>query len=79
MTLIEGTWRTARLTRIGRLVDEGHLMETARVQKEAAALCALRDLVSDGEYMRMAGEVQRGMREIRIEEGMIITSLSPGA
>ena len=41
------------------------------------ALAVLRRLVSESEYQQMAAECARGERELRVDNGFIVTTLSP--
>jgi hypothetical protein len=76
MSVIHATWRTARLTRFGQIEKQAQAEEAARAQQKAEALCALKALLPATEYERMLAECQRGEREVRLENGFVMTCLS---
>jgi hypothetical protein len=74
MPMVHATWRSAH--RFG--VRENHQSEEAVLaQRRAEALRALKRMLPASEYERMADECQRGEREVRIENGFVMTYLSP--
>ena len=76
MPIVQAIWRPTRFTRFGD--SEKHRSEeAARAQRKAEALRALKALLPAGEYERMVAECQRGEREVRLENGFVMTCLSP--
>jgi hypothetical protein len=76
MPTVEAIWRTARVTTYGLL--ERALADSAQAQQMVEeALAVLRRLVSESEYQQMAAECARGERELRVDNGFIVTTLSP--
>jgi hypothetical protein len=57
--------------------DRDKSQEALRAQREAAAFKALKKIVPADEYEQMVAEYQRGEREIRIEDGFVMTWFSP--
>ena len=77
MPMIDATWRKPRLTRFGHIEKQAKAEEAARAQQKAEALRALKGLLPGSEYERMVAECQRGEREVRLENGFVMTCLSP--
>jgi len=80
MQVLHTIWRPARSTSFGlreRAISEA-LKEQHRAEAEMqAALQVLKMLVSDSEYERMVAECERGEREVRLENGVVVTHHSP--
>jgi hypothetical protein len=73
--MVQAKWRSTHFTRFGD--NEKHRSEeAARAQRKAEALKALKKLLPASEYERMADECRRGEREVRIENGFVMTCLS---
>lgn len=51
--------------------------EGERVRQLEGALEVLAGMVSQKEFVEMAGDVKRGLRELRIENGFVVTCLTP--
>jgi hypothetical protein len=78
MPIVQGTWtRGTRLTKFGQLDRSIHAEEGLRAQQKAAALAALKSMLTASEYEVMADQCQRGEREVRLVNGFVITCLSP--
>jgi hypothetical protein len=76
MPTIQGTWRGSRLTKFGFL-ERALSDECVRAQQLADALKALKAVLPATEYEAMAGQCVTGEREVRLENGFILTSFSP--
>jgi len=76
MPIVQAIWRPTRFTRFGDS-EKDKSEEAVRAQRKAAALKALKKMLPANEYEQMAAECQHGEREIRIEGGFVMTSLSP--
>ena len=74
---IQGTWRGARLTKFGYLDNAGHTQEGMRAQQKAEALRALKSILSASEYEAVAAQCQSGEREVRVENGFVMSCFSP--
>jgi hypothetical protein len=75
--VIQGTWRGTRVTKFGQLDNSGHAQEGARAQQKAEALRALKSILPASEYEAMAAQIHSGEREVRVENGFVITCFSP--
>lgn len=73
----QGTWRGARLTKFGYLDNAGHAREGMRAQQKDEALRALKSILPASEYEVMVDQCQRGERELRLENGFVLTCFSP--
>jgi hypothetical protein len=77
MPIIQGTWRGSHLTKFGYLEKRAQSDESLRAQQRADALRALKAVLPATEYEAMAGQCVTGEREVRLEDGFILTSFSP--
>jgi hypothetical protein len=77
MPHIQAKWRASRLTRFGYLDRQRKAQEEVRETETSSALRKLKELLSAAEYEQMATECQRGEREVRVENGIIMTCFSP--
>jgi hypothetical protein len=77
MPIIQGTWRVSRLTKFGSFEKSIHANEAARAQQKAEALRALKVILSASEYDAMVSQCQSGEREVRVENGFVLTCFSP--
>jgi hypothetical protein len=75
--VIQATWRGTRVTQFGYLETSSHAQERLRAQQKAEALTALKSILPASEYDAMAAQIQNGEREVRLENGFILTSVSP--
>ena len=75
--MIQATWRGTRVTKFGQLEIGGHLQKSVRAQKKTEALRALKSILPASEYEAMAAQIQSGEREVRLENGFILTCVSP--
>ena len=77
MAHIQGTWRTPRST-FGYLDSARRTVEAQRVSPQTeAALEILKKVLPAPDYDRLESEWRNGLREIRLEDGFIITCLTP--
>ena len=74
--MVQGTWRGTRVTKFGQLDNSGHAQE-ARAQQKAEAIRALKSILPASEYEAMAAQIHSGEREVRVENGFVITCFSP--
>jgi hypothetical protein len=78
MAPIQGTWRAPRRTQFGYLDNARRVEEAQRVAPETVvALEILKKALPTPDYDRMESEWRNGLREIRLENGFIITCLTP--
>jgi hypothetical protein len=77
MPTIQGTWRGSHSTKFGSLERRTHADEAARAQQKAEALRALKVILSADEYDAMVRQCQSGEREVRVENGFVLTCYSP--
>jgi hypothetical protein len=78
MAHIQGTWRTPRRTLFGYLDSARRTVDAKRVAPSTeAALEILKTVLPASDYDRMESEWRNGLREIRLEDGFIITCLTP--
>jgi hypothetical protein len=78
MAHIQGTWRTPRSTQFGYLDSARRAVDAKRVAPSTeAALEILKTVLPAPDYDRMESEWRNGLREIRLEDGFIITCLTP--
>ena len=75
--MIQGTWRGTRVTKFGQPETRGHAHEGLRAQQKAEALRALKSILPASEYEVMAIQCQSGEREVRVENGFVVTCFSP--
>ena len=76
MPMVHATWRPP--AKFGN--RENHQSkEAVLAQRKAEALRALKKVLPATEYEQMAAECQRGERELRLENGFVMTCLSPKA
>ena len=66
-----------RLTRFGQLDKSIYAEARLRAQQKAEALRALKSILPAAEYEAMADQCQNGEREVRLENGFVLTSFSP--
>ena len=77
MPTIQGTWRVTHLTRFGQLDKSVYAEAGVRAQQMAEALRELKSILPATEYEAMADQCQRGEREVRLENGFVLTCFSP--
>jgi len=78
MAHIQGTWRTPRRTLFGYLDRARQAEEAERMAPQTVgALEILKRMLPAPDYDRMESEWRNGLREIRLEDGFIITCLTP--
>jgi hypothetical protein len=78
MAHIQGTWRAPRRTLFGYLDSARRTVKAQRVAPGTeAALEILKKVLPAPDYDRMESEWRNGLREIRLEDGFIITCLTP--
>ena len=65
------------MTKFGQLEFGGHVQERVRAQQKAEALRALKSILPASEYEAMAAQYQSGEREVRLENGFVMTCFSP--
>jgi hypothetical protein len=73
MPIVHPIWRTKHLTTFG-LREQG--LGQARPKAEAA-LKVLKSMLSQSEYQRIVDECERGEREVRLDNGFVMMTLSP--
>ena len=74
--MLQATWRQTHVARFGDS-EKDRSKEALLAQRKAVALKALKKMLPANEYDQMAAECQRGEREIRIEDGFVMTCFSP--
>ncbi len=78
MAHIQGTWRTPRRTQFGYLDTARRTVDAKQVAPNTEAVLEILKKVLPGpDYDRMESEWRNGEREIRLEDGFIITCLTP--
>ena len=78
MAHIQGTWRTPRRTQFGYLDSARWTVDAKQVAPSTeAALEILKTVLPAPDCDRMESEWRSGLREIRLEDGFIITCLTP--
>ena len=77
MPTVQGTWRASRLTKLCPIEKSIRAEEGVRAQLKADALKALKSMLTASEYETIADQCQRGEREVRLENGFIMTCFSP--
>jgi hypothetical protein len=78
MPIIQGTWRRGtHLTKFGQGDRSIDAEERLRSQQKAKALTALKSMLAANEYEVMAAQCQDSEREVRVENGFVMTCFSP--
>ena len=77
MPIIQGTWRVSRLTKFGSLEKSIRADAAMRAQQKAEGLRVLRAMLPVSEYDAMLSQCESGEREVRLENGFVLTCFSP--
>ena len=69
--------RETRLLQFGQSNNARQAHARVRAQQKAEALMVLKSMLPAGEYATMVAQIQNGEREVRLDNGFVLTCFSP--